>query len=433
MGDFMISSKNIKFIFSFTLFLFLLPHLCFADDIDYEQDSMDASVSQSDYIYASSTISTSTREKNVEVPDINSRAAVVIERSTNAILYGKNETTIRKMASTTKIMTAIVVLENKSDLSEIVTVSSKAASIGGSTMGLTSNLQISINDLLYGLMLCSGNDAAIALAEHVGGSIEGFADMMNQKAKELNLNNTHFVTPHGLDNDNHYTTAYELALLTNYALKNETFAKLVRTSNYTVMLKSGPKNIHNTNELLGYLNGVYGVKTGFTNGANRCLVTSCKRNDLDVICVVLGADTKKFRTQDSTKLIEYAFKTYQMVNLKAIVDEKFNSWKSNNLNSFTVYKGVSSNISVILQDLPFEYYPVNIQNMNDISAVIDCNFYYEAPLTQNHKLGNLNLKLNDDICFTLDISNAYTINRKSTFNYLNDFTHKYVFYLENIF
>ncbi|MBQ9657695.1 MAG: D-alanyl-D-alanine carboxypeptidase [Clostridia bacterium] len=429
----MISSKNIRFIFSITLFLILLPHFCFADDIDYEQDSMETSVSQSSYISSSSTVSTSTVEKNVEVPDINSRAAVVIERSTNAILYGKNETTVRKMASTTKIMTAIVVLENKSDLSEIVTVSSKAASIGGSTMGLTSNLEISINDLLYGLMLCSGNDAAIALAEHVGGSVEGFADMMNKKAKELNLNNTHFVTPHGLDNDDHYTTAYELALLTNYALKNETFAKLVRTSNYTVMLKGGPKNLHNTNELLGYLNGVYGVKTGFTNGANRCLVTSCKRNDLDIICVVLGADTKKFRTQDSTKLIEYAFKTYQMVNLKSIVDEKFNSWKSNNLNSFTVYKGVSSDISVNLQDLPFEYYPVNIQNIDDISPVIDCNFYYEAPLPQNFKLGTLNLKLNDDICFTLDISNAYTINRKSTFNYLNDFTHKYVFYLENIF
>ena len=121
-------------------------------------------------------------------------------------------------------------------------------------------------------MMRSGNDAAVALAEYAGGNIEGFASLMNQKASELGLYNTHFETPHGLDSDGHYTTAYELALLSNYALKNETFKKIVSTKNYSITINGFPKELSNTNELLGNLEGVYGIKTGFTNGANRCLV-----------------------------------------------------------------------------------------------------------------------------------------------------------------
>ncbi|MBO5479171.1 MAG: D-alanyl-D-alanine carboxypeptidase [Clostridia bacterium] len=135
------------------------------------------------------------------------------------------------------------------------------------------------------------------MAEHVGGSVEGFANLMNQKAKELGLTNTKFVTPHGLDQPEHYTTAYELALITDYALKNETFAKIVNTKTYEIHINSQAKMLSNTNELLGNLNGVDGVKTGFTNGAGRCLVTSTTRNSHQIICVVLGADTKKIRTR----------------------------------------------------------------------------------------------------------------------------------------
>ena len=169
-------------------------------------------------------------------------------------------------------MTAIVIIENY-DLNKEITVSKKAAGTGGSRLGLRTGDKITVHDLLYGLLLRSGNDAAVALAETVGGSIEGFAELMNQKAKELNLKNTHFESPHGLDSDGHYTTAYELALITDYALQNSTFAKIVGTKNYTITINGYPKALTNTNELLGNLNGVYGVKTGFTNGANRCLVS----------------------------------------------------------------------------------------------------------------------------------------------------------------
>ena len=184
---------------------------------------------------------------------------------------------------------------------------------------------------------------------------------MNEKAEKLGLVNTHFITPHGLDQDDHYTTAYELAKLTKYALDKPEFRKIVSTKTCTINIDGNPKNIANTNELLGYLQGVYGVKTGFTNKAGRCLVTATKRNNLDIICVVLGADTKKFRTQDSTKLIEYAFKNYTVVNIEEIIENEFNSWQKKELNNIVVNKAKNTNIELELSYLSNKYIPVKIQ------------------------------------------------------------------------
>ena len=157
--------------------------------------------------------------------------------------------------------------------------------------------------------------------------MEGFAVMMNKKAQELGLKNTSFVTPHGLDEDGHHTTAYELAVLTDYALNNPKFAKVVNTKNYTVTINGTPKDLSNTNELLGYLQGVNGVKTGFTNNALRCLVSSTVRNNFNIITVVLGADTKKIRTMDSIKLIEYTYQNYEQVDLTKPLNEEYEKWK----------------------------------------------------------------------------------------------------------
>ncbi len=138
---------------------------------------------------------------------------------------------------------------------------------------------------------------AVALAEHIGGSVQGFSELMNQKAKELGLKNTHFITPHGLDENEHYTTAFELAKIADYALTIKKFEQIVGTKHATIHINGEAREISNTNELLGNLNGVDGVKTGFTNNAGRCLVTSTTRNGHRIICVVLGADTKKIRTR----------------------------------------------------------------------------------------------------------------------------------------
>lgn len=210
-----------------------------------------------------------------------------------------------------------------------------------------------------------GNDAAVALAEATSGSTEEFANLMNEKVKELGLTNTNFVTPHGLDEDEHYTTAYELAKITDYALQNDTFAKIVKTTSYTVNLNGRYKNINNTNELLGTLNGVYGVKTGFTNGANRCLVTSVKRNDMDIISVVLGADTKKDRTKDSIKIIEYASANYQMIDLGFMLHDEFDKLVEST--NFEIEKGVGNNLTMDLEDNEISFYPVNINEVKDIN------------------------------------------------------------------
>lgn len=231
---------------------------CFADDLEAEQ--IDIEQIQEEIMQ---TVATPAKE-----PQINSRAAVVLDRESKRILYSKNANEKRAMASTTKIMTAIVALEN-SRLEEEITVSKKAAGVGGSRLGLQTGNKISMNDLLYGLMLRSGNDAAAQIAETVGGGYEGFAKLMNKKAQELGLTNTHFVTPHGLDDPEHYTTAYELALLTDYALKNEKFSEIVRCKTKTILINGQQRELYNTNELLGNLNGINGVKTGFTNNARK--------------------------------------------------------------------------------------------------------------------------------------------------------------------
>lgn len=400
-----------------TIFLYVLP--VFADDEDFENFSDISSV-----INTSSEITTE--------PTINSRSAIVYDRLSGTILYGKNENEKRKMASTTKIMTAIVVIE-KSNLDDIVLVSSKAASTGGSRLGLHTNDKISVLNLLYGLLLCSGNDAAVALAEYVGGSVDGFADLMNTKASELNLTSTHFVTPHGLDNEDHYTTAYELALITNYALKNEVFRNLVGTKNYTISINGYSKNLSNTNELLGNLDGVYGVKTGFTNGANRCLVTSIKRGNMDLICIVLGADTKKDRTKDSNELIKYAFKNFEMVNINEKILNEFSNWKICNSSSFAIKKALSNNVDAVLENLPYNFLPVNCNHINDVSIYIYCNTTFKSPLPANSTIGYLTVSINNKNVLTLNIYNANPILKKNCFDFYNTMVKNYTYHLEALF
>lgn len=384
-----------------------------------------------EYLSDLSTIQSSNSE-NITEPTINSRAAIVYERSSGKILYGKEENEKRKMASTTKIMTAIVVLEN-TNLDDIVTISSKAAGTGGSRLGLHKDDKISIQDLLYGLLLCSGNDAAVALAEHVSGDLSNFANMMNSKATSLGLSSTHFVTPHGLDDDNHYTTAYELALITNYALKNDVFANLVKTKTYTISINNHPKTLSNTNELLGNLDGVYGVKTGFTNGANRCLVTAVKRDNMDIICIVLGADTKKDRTKDSINLINYSFNNFKMVNIKEKITNEFVNWKICNSSSFRVEKGVSDSVDIIIQDIPYDFFPIKCNQTDDMSIYIYCNTELTAPLPSGSTLGYLTVSVDNQTVLTLNLYNSNSIALKSPTKFFNSFLKNYSYYLESIF
>lgn len=391
-----------KIFYSILIFLLILLNfstVC-ADDVDNEVDFED-------------TIEV-TASNVSELPKTNSRRYIVYDRISKSMIIGKNEDVKSAMASTTKIMTTIVILE-KADLNEKVTVSAKAGGTGGSRLGLKRGDKASVRDLLYGLMLMSGNDAAVALAEHVGGSVKGFAELMNEKAIELGLTNTHFVTPHGLDDANHYTTALELAKLTDYAMDNEIFAKIVGTKSTTIYINNQSRQINNTNELLGVLNGVVGVKTGFTNNAGRCLVTETKRNNMDIITIVLGADTKKDRTKDSVNLIEYTFSKYKMYNLEEQIIEEFNKWKNINEKRILIIKGKTSNPKLALGAI--EKATIPICDNDKIEYSINALTEVEAPVEQWNVMGTLTVKINGEIFENIDIVNVNEVQKRDWKDY----------------
>ena len=395
------------------IIVILIPNVNFADD---EAEEVDYKELNEIIVEASSN--------PTDEPKINSRKAVVFDRNSKTILYGKEENTKCAMASTTKIMTAIVVLEN-ANLTEMVEVSKKAAGTGGSRLGLKSGDKITVLDLLYGLMMCSGNDAAVALAEKVGGNIEGFSILMNNKAKDLNLQSTNFVTPHGLDKPEHYTTAYELAKITDYALNNKKFANIVNTKNYTVNINGSPKNINNTNELLGVLEGVNGVKTGFTNGAGRCLVTSVNRQNMNIICVVLGADTKKMRTSDSIKLIEYIYKNFEQIELKDKIEEEFEKWKQTEACNIKIIKGKQVP-EYKINNLGNTKIPIKHENIKDIKIIITNKEKMESPILENTVMGQIKVMVKDKKLYNTDIVLQKNIDKKGIIDYFIQLNSQFV-------
>ena len=405
--------KRVNLIILIVVLIFIVNLNTFAYEIEEETD----------YIWLQEEISTASANPTSE-PSLNSRYAIAIDRESKAILYGKNENQKVPMASTTKIMTAIVLMENLGinnnlTLNSEIEVCKQAGAIGGSRLGLKTGDKTTINDLLYGLMLCSGNDAAIQIAVSLSGSVEEFANLMNKKANELGLKDSHFVTPHGLDNEEHYTTAYELALIADYALDIEKIAEVVKTKNYTVKINGYSKNITNTNELLGYLDGVNGVKTGFTNGAGRCLVTSIERDGFNIITVVLGADTKKFRTKDSISLIEYVYSNYEVVNLEELINKEYEEWKRISKKRIYIYKGKNNNIQTKLEEYKYKFYPIKKENIKNINIQIEnINTYFEAPVRKNVLIGKLILSIGKEELLNIDILTNENIERKDIKNYI---------------
>lgn len=240
---------------------------------------------------------------------------------------------------------------------------------------------------------------------------------MNEKAKQLGLTQTHFVTPHGLDNEEHYTTAYELAKLTDYALQNKTFAQIVNSKTYTITINGIARNLYNTNELLGVLSGVDGVKTGFTGNAGRCLVTSTTRNGNQIIVVVLGADTKKQRTSDSSKLIEYAFKNYERVNIEEMVKKEFENWKQINSKRIYINKAQNNSMELQVKQIQSKIIPIKKGEQKDIHIEIHAIYQYEAPIDKDTKIGEVIVKKKEEIIESTDIVCQKEIYKKNVWDY----------------
>ena len=316
----------------------------------------------------------------------------LIEQETGRIIYSKNENERLPMASTTKVVTAITVIENCDDLDEEIIVNNKAIGVEGTSIYLRKDEEISVRDLLYGLMLRSGNDAATALACHVGGTIENFAKMMNDTAKKVGANNSNFTNPHGLDDKNHYTSAHYLAKITAYALNNPTFKEIVSTKNHVIEAtnKSDKRYLTNKNKLLSNLEGCCGVKTGFTSRAGRCLVSAAERNGMTLVCVVLNCGPM---FEESSSMINSAFETYKKVKLIdeniAIEDEKIGNKEYKQL-----YMYPEEDFNMILsdnelKDIKIEY-NYNVDNATLGAVVGEIKIFLKKDLIKTVKLITMN-------------------------------------------
>ena len=276
---------------------------------------------------------TSNKFEVTEAYEVNSAASamVVLEGNTNTVLYSKNANQELAMASTTKIVTAILAIENCKDLDEKFLVSEKAIGIEGTSIYLKSGERLSMRELLYGLILASGNDCAVAIAEYFEGE-EHFVEMMNNLAESLGLEHTHFANPHGLDAEGHYTSAYDLAVLTSYALKNPTFKEIVSTERMVIEKNDlyQARYLKHKNRLLFTDKNCIGVKTGFTDNAGRCLVHAHEENGMQLISVVLNCGPMFEECDRLTKLamdnytMKEFVKPYNFVSNIEIADsEKF--------------------------------------------------------------------------------------------------------------
>ncbi|ACL74869.1 D-alanyl-D-alanine carboxypeptidase family protein [Ruminiclostridium cellulolyticum] len=338
-----------------------------------------------------------------QAPRVSAGAAIVMDVQSGRVLYEKNAYKRSSIASTTKIMTAIVALENGSDGEDVI-VSKKAASIWGSRVGLKMGKIYKLGNLLNALMIRSGNDAAIAIAEHVGGSVEAFAEMMNRKAAEIGATNTNFVTPHGLDAPQHYSTPYDLALITQYALKNKKFCKIVSTKSST--FEGNP--INNTNEMLSLYPGADGVKTGYTGQAGRCLVTSATHSGWRIISVVLNCSTRSVRAQSSKILLDYAFGNYKIYEYLK---------KGGQISQVGIHKGLSNAVGICSdKDISI---PLKKDEADRIKVEYDIPKTLEAPIQKGCRIGTVNYVLDGKVLASTDVKSTATIKRKDFYYYFD--------------
>lgn len=313
------------------------------------------------------------------LPKVEAKGAILMDHKTGRVLWEKNATEPLAMASTTKIMTAIVALEN-ADVNDIVKVSQRAALSPKVKMNLSKGEEIKLEYLLYALMLQSFNDSAVAIAEHVSGSVEEFCKLMTNKAKEIGAYNTSFETPSGLDGENHYSTAYDMALIARYALENEEFVNIITTKDINVSSNKREYSLNNKNKLLNEVQGAKGVKTGFTGQAGHCFVGAVERDGMQLISVVLGSGWgdkgKSQKWVDTKEIMSYGFKEF---NYKEIVipndiaeNIKVNRSKTSDLDVFY-------NEGLVL--------PLSNNEFNNVEIIIEAPTEVMAPVSKGDKIG----------------------------------------------
>ena len=315
-------------------------------------------------------------------------SAVLIESSTHKILYQKEKDTKRSPASMTKMMTLLLTMEaidnNKVSLNDEVRISKNASSMGGTQIFLEEGSKVKLETLIKGIAIGSANDAAVAVSEFIGGTSENFVKMMNDKAASLGCKNTHFKNPHGLDEKDHYSTAYDMALIASQLVKYPYILKITSTYEDYINISGENHWLVNTNKLVRFYSGIDGLKTGYTDDALYCLTATMERNDMRLISVVMKEENKDYRNEDTISMMEYGFSMY---GSKKIIDK--NKFKK------TIYIGNAKNRNV-------NYYldkDVNIivnKDDKNVKYKIEEKLYnVKAPLKKNDKVGKLILKYND--------------------------------------
>jgi D-alanyl-D-alanine carboxypeptidase (penicillin-binding protein 5/6) len=325
---------------------------------------------------------------NLESNAITSASSMaLIEVNSGRLLFSHNPHQRREMASTTKILTAITVIENCKILDEVISVPKEAVGIEGSSIYLARDEKISVRDLLFGLMLRSGNDAAVALAIHTAGSVRDFCELMNKTAKRIGAQNSNFANPHGLHHPDHYTTAYDLALISAYAMKNPVFREIVGTKVHKATWEGRdyPRVMHNKNKILSLYEGGNGIKTGYTKNAGRCLVSSAKRDKMEVVCVVLNCGPM---FEECMRFMDMAFERYPM---RALVSPEISMGK------LPVLRSKQSEIDIVA-DREF-YYPLSDEEYNSVKYDIKVKTILYAPMKKGQPIGKVSGYLGEQKLF----------------------------------
>jgi len=336
---------------------------------------------------------------SVDAPAISADCAILIEASTGEIVWSRNADEKRSMASTTKIMTALVAIEN-CDISKTVSVSPDAVGIEGSSIYLYEGEKLKMEDLLYAMLLESANDAAAAIAIEVGGSIEAFAEMMNEKAAELGLENTHFTNPHGLDDAEHYTTAEELAKIALSAMENETFREIVSTYKKTIPLNEteGVRLLINHNKLLKSYDGCVGVKTGYTKKSGRCLVSAAIRDGVELICVTLDAPDD---WQDHSSLFDYGFSLYESRLLCSAGEFKY------------IQSVVGGNEDYVILTNTDEVRVTLPKGSGETKCTVELSRFSYAPIQKGDCMGRLVYRIDGETVAEVPVIASYGVERVS--------------------
>ena len=324
------------------------------------------------------------------MPEISAEAAVVLDWNSGRILYARNPHLPLPMASTTKIMTALLALE-KGSLTDVVVTSARAAQTGGSSIWLEEGEKKTLEELLYGLMLRSGNDAAVAIAEHISGSVESFAQLMTRRAKELGALNTAFQNPHGLHHPEHYTTAYDLALLSAHAMGLKEFRRIIATPSVLISWPSHPwdRCLYNQNKLFELYPGAEGIKTGWTTPAGRCFIGAARQGNHRLISVVLDAPQM---WEDTVLLLDFGFQNF---NYTCLVHQ------GQHLKSAAVVKGISEKVKVTAAES--FYYPLKEKEEKKVTYRYILKEPYKAPLRKGERIGEVEIYLGKEVVGVIDL------------------------------